>query len=879
MAPDDDKTNTHVTLTSGTMMFHYRIIEKIGSGGMGEIYLAEDTRLNRQVALKFLPLECCRDKEIRTRFQREAQAAAKLCHPNIITIFEVNEFNGRPYFAMEHIQGKSLADFIENKDNSLEKIIVLSIQICEGLSKAHQAGIVHRDIKPSNILIDQDGRAKILDFGLAAIKGEKKLTKTGSTLGTINYMSPEQARGENLDHRSDIFSLGVMLYEMITGHLPFKGEHEPGIIYSIQYDEPEPLARYKSGVSDELQRVIAKALEKDKNRRYQHADELASDLRRLTSAASPQRNRRFRLLSAVLFALIIVAGAYFGYAYILHPKAIKARQPKRLVVLPFTNTGGEDQSYFASGITDEVIQRLSSISGLSVVSRMSAARMKQEGDDIKKIGKDLKAQYILDASARYQISSDGTRRVRLTTQLINVTEDRIVWSETYDTTTADVFNVQASIAEKVAEKMNVVLLPAERKEVWEGWTTSPEAWDLYLRGHQETYRYGGYGEQPLRLGLIYLQKALALDSNFSLAWVEITDVYGRLYGFGFDRTDSIKALCWTAAQKALQLSQNPWIRNWPMERYYAQCAKDWDRAFEHLKEAYPNRENDADYLNYSHHVLRRMGRWQEAYENLSKAIELEPKGLPMAKYDLAWDCIYLRRYEEAERRLKEVIADRPDFWYAYDRLFRLYCQWQGDIEKARKVVAQSKGFIDAGNWSTDLKWIGDIPATEGISLSSMDTLDYHYALGYAYFSQGKRDSARYHFEQMRRQYDERREQLRTNPWLNQSFAIMFAGLGERELALEHMRKAMDLLSPDKDAIDGAELYAQFIDMFRLLGDVKGQLQILDSELTMPCSYGLGWFIIDPDFKPLVLDPEFKSIMEKHADSIQWALYRKRVESH
>jgi len=342
----NDITRSHVQLAHGSIIGHYRIVEKIGAGGMGEVYLAEDIELNRKVALKFLPPHLCQDADCRARFKREAQAAAKLSHPNIITIHEVSEYNGRPYFVMEYIEGESLADFIKKRDNSLDKIIDLSIQICEGLNKAHQAGIIHRDIKPSNILIDPDGRAKILDFGLAALKGDKKLTKTGSTLGTINYMSPEQTRGENLDHRSDIFSLGVILYEMIAGQPPFKGEHEPGIMYSIQYEEPEPLARYKTGVSDDIQRIVDKTLSKERSLRYQHADELSADLKRLISAVStassvPIRRHRFLVPSLIVFGVLVAVLVFRPWRIIIKSSEEAKTTTKRVVVVPFKNQTGD----------------------------------------------------------------------------------------------------------------------------------------------------------------------------------------------------------------------------------------------------------------------------------------------------------------------------------------------------------------------------------------------------------------------------------------------------------------------------------------------------------------------------------------------------------
>ncbi len=277
---DDDQTRSFINLAAGTKVSHYKIISKIGAGGMGEVYLAEDSQLDRKVALKFLPPHLSQDEASRARFTREAKAAAKLDHPNIVPVYEVGECNGQPFFAMAHIEGKSLREVIKEGKLSISKTIELTMQICEGLNEAHNADVIHRDIKPGNIIIDSKGKPRILDFGLATVAGEEKLTKTGSTLGTISYMSPEQIEGKQVDHRSDLFSVGVILYEMLTGRRPFKGENDAAIIKAIIDDTPEPISRYKSGVSGELQQVVNKVLTRDPRLRYQHSDDLLADLRR-----------------------------------------------------------------------------------------------------------------------------------------------------------------------------------------------------------------------------------------------------------------------------------------------------------------------------------------------------------------------------------------------------------------------------------------------------------------------------------------------------------------------------------------------------------------------------------------------------------------------
>ncbi|UCC44616.1 MAG: serine/threonine-protein kinase [Candidatus Zixiibacteriota bacterium] len=310
---EDDKTQAHVALTKDTMVGHYRIVEKIGAGGMGEVYLAQDTKLNRKVALKFLPPHLCQDEDCRKRFTREAQAAAGLDHPNIAGIHEVGEYAGRPFYSMQVIEGQSLREIVKGEDLSVERILEIAVQICEGLQAAHSKGIIHRDIKPSNILIDVHGRVRIVDFGLAAIRGSEHLTKTGSTLGTIGYMSPEQVHGKEIDHRSDLFSLGVVLYELITRQNPFKRDSEAATLKAVSDDTPEPLARFKSSLPAGLQAIIDKALDKDVKTRYQHADGMLSDLLRLkqdfagTGASGAASRSRVRLGMAIALTVATMA--------------------------------------------------------------------------------------------------------------------------------------------------------------------------------------------------------------------------------------------------------------------------------------------------------------------------------------------------------------------------------------------------------------------------------------------------------------------------------------------------------------------------------------------------------------------------------------------
>ena len=875
MNADDDKTQSTTVISAGMSFSHYRVIEKIGAGGMGDVFLAEDTELNRKVALKFLPVHLCQDAECRARFKREAHAAAKLNHPNIVTIYEVSEFKGRPFFAMEHLEGRSLRDLIAQKDLSLSRAIDMAVQLCEGLQEAHSRGIIHRDIKPSNIACDRKGRCKILDFGLATIRGADKLTRSGSTLGTLHYMSPEQTRGEAADERSDIFSLGVVLYEMITGQLPFKGDHDPAVVYAIGYEEPEPLARYKSGISDELQRIISKTLAKDKGHRYQHIDDLLSDLRALTVTPRKKISPLAVMLFVSLGAAIVIGGAFSTRFF--SNKSQKSTGPKKLVVLPLENVGSPDEEYFASGMTDEIMSRLTNINGLAVISRASASRLKEMKKSIQEIGKELGADYVLDGTIRWQEGSDGRRRLRLVTQLIKVKDDINLWSKTYDTVMTEVFSVQSEIAENVADQMGVFLSPAEKKQVWEAWTDSEQAYDFYLRGWRETWRYGGYGARPLRLGLELQQKAVTIDSNFALAYNQISLIYSRLYFFGFDRSDSIRNLARTTAEKAHRLSDNAWIGNFALGEYSYRCLKDYGRALEYYDSAFAkiNKENNAGYLNATHHVLRRMGRWEDAYHSMKKVIDLDPK-TEVHMYDLATDCEYMRRYPEAESLLREVIALKPDFSNAYSRLADMYLRWQGDPGKVREVMKMSVGKVDSAIWVGTACFMDQLEGNYDAALLRLTVPPFDSATFFAARAQIYRFMGRDSL--MRSDCEAALALMKYNvgrvPGYDSTsygylgtVADFNSRLGNRVEALAANKKVLESWSLAKDAMLGADAFIVPLNVYAALGDLDRALETLEEALSVPGTVYFGQLLVDPDFARLVRHLGFKKLTDRYGDEI------------
>ncbi|MDH3196825.1 MAG: protein kinase [Candidatus Krumholzibacteria bacterium] len=539
----------------GRTISHYRIVEKIGEGGMGAVYKAEDTKLKRFVALKFLPPHLTGDPDAVARFEREAQAAAALNHPNIITVHEIGEYERQVYIGMEYVEGRTLREMIHDKPLPLAQALDIAIQIGEGLAKAHKAQIVHRDLKPDNVLIDNDGRVKILDFGLAKLRGVTKLTKESSTLGTVAYMSPEQALGKDVDHRTDIWSLGVILYEMTSGRAPFRGQYAEAVHYSIINEMPEPLTGLRTGVPLDMERFVDKAMAKNPRDRYPHIEDLVVDLRGLKrelegASAGASRShapgaarpaRRTRLFGAIAAVLVLVAVA----AYFLRPRESASPDRKSIAVLPFQNLSAEPENeYFSDGITEDIITQLSKIADLRVISRTSIMRYKGSDQSLRDIGKELGVATILEGSVRR-----AGDRVRIVSQLIDVRTDEHLWAETYDRQLSDIFAIQSDVARNIAAALEAALTPDERTRIASPPTRNMAAYDYYLRGRDA---YNKYRQEEMDNAVYLFKQALEEDPGFALAYAGLADAYAQqVMRFGYAAAWTDSAL--SAAQTAIAL--------------------------------------------------------------------------------------------------------------------------------------------------------------------------------------------------------------------------------------------------------------------------------------------------------------------------------------
>jgi len=609
----------------------YRIIEEIGRGGMGIVYKAEDLTLKRPVALKFLPAHLMNSPELKERFVIEAQAAAALSHPNICVIYEVGEAEDRSFIAMEYVEGESLRDKIKRGPLAAEEALDITTQIAAGLGEAHRKGIIHRDIKSANIMVTDKGQAKVMDFGLAKLRGGTSLTKSQTTLGTVAYMSPEQARGDPVDGRTDIWSLGVVLYEMMTCELPFKGEYDQAMIHSILYEQPESLTKARPDAVSGLEQIIGLALAKDPANRYQTMENLLEDLSAIAAGLKPLRakprpakGRIFGIRKIYVYAALAVAAVLFVFNVgsirdrLLGRSGAPARAIK-LAVLPFENlTGDPGQEYFSDGLTEEMIAQLGRLDPqrLSVIARTSAMGYKRTAKPIEQIGRELDVAYVLEGSTRREGG-----RVRITVQLIRVRDQTQRWADTFERELEGILALQSEVAQGVAQSLAIALIPTEQARLARTRVVQPVAYEQYQLGR---YRLAERTVAGLQAAIGHFERAIAIDPTYALAYAGLADVQVLLPFFSSDVPPAVgRARAVAAANRALALDPSLGQSHAALG-LVSEYEFQWDAAEGHFRRAIAL---DAGYAT-AHHwyadMLARRGRKSEALAEIRKALELDP---------------------------------------------------------------------------------------------------------------------------------------------------------------------------------------------------------------------------------------------------------------
>jgi serine/threonine protein kinase/tetratricopeptide (TPR) repeat protein len=656
----------------GKVLGRYRVLEKIGRGGMGEVFLAEDTSLHRRVALKFLPPELQQDAEAHKRFIREARSAAALDHPYICHINEVAEAEGQDFIVMEYVDGQALRAKIGQGPVALEETLRIAIEVVEALEAAHGKGIVHRDIKPENIMLTRTGHAKVMDFGLAkqmdapaevAIGGPTMtlLTSEGTTVGTLDYMSPEQLRGQQADGRSDIWALGVTLYEMASAARPFQGRSGFEVSSAILNKPPLPLP---PGVPAELGAVIARCLEKEPAKRYQTVQDLRTALEAVrTGTASAWAAWRYRVArrpwlvaasAAVIIAALLFALNVGGLRTRLTGGAGAEGRAFKLAVLPFENlTGDPEQEFLSDGMTQEMISQLSSLhpARMGVIARTSVMRYKKSGVPIDQIGRELGVAYVLEGTARRE-----GERVRISAELIQVRDQTQLWSKTYEREATGFLAMQSDIARKVADALALKLLPSEETQLAKARTVSPEAYEAYLKSihYREMLSKEGYDAAER-----YLNLALEKDPNYAAAWAGLSRVWGGRQQMDWAPSKEASLKTKEAAAKALELDDTEVEAHRALAGLLTWLEWDWGAAAREWKLVLELDPGYADSLASYSHFLMHMGRKDEAMAMIEKALELDPFNLKVQSF-YAMDLNYVRRYDEAIAVARKILKMQPN---------------------------------------------------------------------------------------------------------------------------------------------------------------------------------------------------------------------------
>jgi len=869
----------------------YEVIEELGKGGMGKVYRVFDKTIKEEVALKLIRPEIAGGERTIERFSNELKFARKIAHRNVCRMFDLDEEEGTHYITMEYVPGESLKSMIGMMGQlSAAQVVFLAKQVCEGLAEAHRLGVVHRDLKPSNIIIDKEGNARIMDFGITRSLKEKGITGAGVMIGTPEYMSPEQVEAEEVDRRSDIYSLGIILYEMVTGKLPFEGETALSIALKHKTETPLDPRQFNAQIPEELSRVILKCIEKDREKRYQETKELLSELSKIEEGITtgeriiPKKKtitskkiketfgKRWMMIAAVSMA-VVAAG--IAILYFIGKKPVSPPGEKMLVVLPFKNLGPPADEYFADGITEEITSRLASLQGLGVISRTSAIQYKNTDKTIRQIGNELGIDYVLEGSVRWDRSAEGKGRVRVTPQLVRASDDSHLWSERYDRVIEDIFSVQSEIAEQVAQQLDLTVLEPERRALNAQPTDNLEAYDYYLRGLEHEGRGWAYlDNQEFEQAIEMFEKVTDLDPNFALAYIKISRIHSRMYHFGIGRTEERLEKSRAAVDRALELQPDVPEAQQALAVYYYRGFLDYDRAaeiFESVQKARPN--ISPSILGY---IQRRKGNWEQSVATLERAFRLNPRDSQLA-YETGLSYISMRRYDEAEEWFNRVLSINPDHLTAQLGKVAIYVLSEGNIKEAKALLETLPQ-----HQLTDYMWftLGMLERNYQEVLDRLASLSYDSFEGQQfYFQKNLTYASVYHalkeFSLMKSRAESARIVLERavrdhpgDPRFHAALGLAYAYLGRKSEAIQEGIHAAELNPVSKDAALGPPYILNLARIYVVVGEYEEAINQLEYLLSIPSSEFIWQFVsipllrLDPLWDPLRENPRFQSLLEK-----------------
>jgi len=895
----------------------FRILEEIGSGSMGAVYKAVDEKIDDVVSLKILKPGLTCDPAAVELFQNEIRLARRISHKNVCRVYDFGEEAGRYFLTMEYVAGEDLKSVLRMTGPlSARSAVGVARQISEGLAEAHRMGIVHRDIKPGNIRIDACGTVRIMDFGIArsvgrvakkragagpvlpanrearnVVRTTPRPTPASTPIGTAEYMSPEQAAGREIDVRSDIYSLGVVLYEMLTGERPFRGETYYSLAIKHLQEKPRPPRELAPHIPRGLERLVLRCLEKDPDRRYPDADELRSDLARIERGFGsseirlrPNPGRLARLyrriprkswIAGVAAGLLVLL---IGVSLATTPrsKSGPTASRKMVAVLPFENLGSPEDEYVADGLTDEITSRLSNLPELGVISRTSSMAYKKSPKTVPQIGRELGVDYVLEGSVRWDPRAGRKGPMRVAAQLITVTDDTHIWTQTFDSTTTDIFALQTEIAEQVARKLEVNLLEPARMKLLAPPTKDERAYDLFFQARKAEYEiWSSWNMKDFPSVVAMYEKAVKLDPAFALAYAYLSQVHSRIYFFGIDRSDKRLTLARACADRALALQPDLVEGKLALALYYYWGFLDYDRALGLLTEIRKTRPNlPIELMGY---IWRRQGQWKKSTQILEEAFAVNPRYAQLA-YEIGLSYQALRQFNRAEEWYDRALAVNPKSLTARLQKAAIAVLADGDTARARRLLKAAPA-----NALTDRMWflIGmlDRNYAEVLDRLGAMTFDVHEeqhvyfskALAYAQVYRAMGDSAQTmaYADRARAAIEKAAAGRPDDPRLRAALGLAYAYLGRPTEAVEEGTRAVLLYPVSLDAAQGSIYVLNLARIHTILGDDAKAIEYLRYLLSIPMCEFL-WDVLsasslklDPEWDSLRPKPSFKEVRERN----------------